>query len=1256
MSFSFIKRKVFLTLLTLAFSAFMVGNAFSQSGTSRITGTVTDQTGAAVPGATVTITNPATGFTKSATTNDDGDFSFPGIPPARYNMSVEAGGFKKSVVTAIRALVDSTIVKNVPLEPGDVTATVDVTSNTIESVVNTQDASLGNNFVPQQITQLPTNLRRVNDLLSLQPGVTRDGYVAGGRSDQANITLDGIDINDQQNGGRTLQFQTSQGSVLRATTESVEEFRITTTNANASQGRSSGAQISLVTRSGTNDFSGSAFYFYRPTAFSANNFFNNRSIDPATGESVARPSLARHVFGGRLGGPIVRDKFFFFYTYEGQRQTLGQSVNRVVPLPHLGTGEIRFAGTGPSCVNGQCVVGLAELNSIFSELDDLGGGMRLNQTALNALSAAAAAYPSNNTDVGDGVNTGGFRFNAQRDIKENTHIGRLDYHINDNHQLFARGNYQWDNSTGTSQFPDTIPTRSWSHPTGFVFGHDWTISGNKINNLRFGLTRQAFSNTGDSEAPAITFRFVFSPRLFARTLERVTNSYNLTDNFTWIKGNHSVQMGGSFWHIRNMRSSLGSSFDSAVTNPSFYNLSGRAVSNEFLDAGYTFDGTRSIVQNAATAVIGRYSQYAGNYTYDIDGALLPEGTAAERNFGTESIELYVQDSWKLLRNLTLTFGVRFSTASPVYETNGFQVVPEVPLGEIFEKRAATAQFGVPSNDLVNFVLGGSANNAPGFYERDYNWQPKVAFAWSPNFENGFLNKIFGDEGTSTIRGGFAITNDYFGQQLAVSFDGLSTLGFTTTTRISANTYNVTSNQAPLFTGFDQAIRNLPGVPPIDRFMTPADESQRIETSLDATIQSPKHYTWNLSYGRSLPKGMYFEASYIGRKARNLFATRDVMALNNIVDPTTGMDFYTAFNTLLDARQNNVPFDQIPEMAYWDNLFPNALTGTTGFLTQLWGGCTPTTNTQAVYGFLSRDCVDIGDWTFAQLVMDDDGRYPNMFYHPQYAAFSAYGTTAKSDYHGGTFSLRQRLGETLTYDINYTFSKSMDNASGLQTGGSYGSQFILNPLRPDDNYSVSDFDVTHLVNANFIFQLPFGKGRSWFSGANGLVDAFIGGWQLAGVYRFNTGQPFSPPFDAAQWATNWNVQSNGTLLRPVEFTVNRETLNVFPDPQAALNSFRNARAGETGGRNIFRLPGYQTLDLGLSKSFTMPWSETHKFQFRWEVFNVTNVQYLNAGNITRTTWGLPVDPETETAAATFGQVYDRIQGSPRAMQFGVSYRF
>lgn len=1240
--------------------------ALSQAGTASVSGTVRDNNNAVVPGATVTLSNAATGFSRTTTTSNDGTYSFVAVPPATYQLDVTASGFKKLVNSGLVLAVDTNARFDTTLETGDVTAVVNVNANSIESIVNTQDAALGNNVNSEQIIQLPTDLRRVNDLLALQPGVTRDGYVAGGRSDQANITLDGVDINDQQSGGRSGSGDVTQDSALRATTESVEEFRITTVGSNANQGRSSGAQVSLITKSGTNSFRGAAFWFKRPTFGSANNFFNNLAGQP-------RPSLDRDVYGGAIGGPIIKDKLFFFYSYEGQYQTQEQSVNRVVPLAHVGQGTIRFAGSGPvGCSGGVCNVTIGTLrNTVFTEAG-------INQAAVDVLAGATSRYASNNVIVGDGLNTGGFLFNAPTIDKENTHIARFDWNPLSNQQIFFRANYQEDNSTLAPAFPDTPSGNFWSHPLGFVVGHNWTISSNKINNFRYGLTRQAFSQQGDSSASNVFFRFVYAPFLYTRTLDRVTPVQNITDDFTWIKGNHTWQVGGNVRIIRNKRNTFANAYDNAVTNPSWYNESGAVLDGAFNTAGYTIDsGDIASVQAASAALIGRLNDYGAAYTFDRDGSLLPAGSPSVRSFATEEYDTYVQDVWKLNSQLTLTLGLRYSLSRPVYEQNGFQVVPTERLGDFFERRKASAERGIPLNDSIQFELAGPANGGPGFYSMDWNnWQPRVAAAWSPQFKSGFLGKLFGKNGESVIRGGFGITNDYFGGQLAVSFDGLSTIGFTSESSIGANTYDVTTGNGlplgPLFTAFNQNIRDFDFLEPaVQRFDTPADESQRIESSLDSTIKSPTHYTWNVSWGRQLPKGLYFEASYIGRAARDLFGARDVMALNNLVDPASGMDWYEAAGILHDLRLANTQISAIQPIPYFENFFPN-------LGPNFWGASGANlSSTQALYRLIARRCVDnaprsgtpltcpagthIGgsnvlDWTFAQSFIDDLGIHPNMFFHPQYAAFSAFGTFAKSNYHGGTFSLRQRLGNVLRYDINYTFAKSMDDVSGLQTDGSYGGQFLLNPLRPEDQYALSDFDVRHSVNANFLFDIPIGRGRSWFSGANAWTDAFIGGWALNGIFRWNTGQPFSPPFDQAQWATNWNVQSNGFRTGPIDYGVVRDTQNIFSNPQAAFNAMRNARPGETGERNTLTGPGYSVLDLGLAKSVTMPWSENHKIQLRWEVFNVTNVQYFAINNITRASYGLPQDPQLGTAGANFGKIMTNIQGTPRRMQFGLRYSF
>ena len=1212
----------------------MVGNTFAQTGTTSIRGTVVDAQGAVVAGATVTLTNPAKGFTRSVITNDSGIYNFAAILPDTYTIEVEKSGFKKVVQTNVVAAIDTPIEVNFTLEVGGVGEVVTVTADSIDSIVNTQDASIGNNFQAQQIQQLPTESRNVNALLSLQPGVTPQGYVNGGRSDQANITLDGVDVNDQQQGPA---FE----SVLRATAESIEEFRITTSNPNANQGRSSGAQISLLTRSGTNDFRGVVFWNPRRTWGSANSFTNNRA-------GIERPNINRDVFGGAIGGPIVKDKFFFFYSYEALRENPGNSVVRTVPLESLGQGILRFREVTGNVVT----MSLAEFNNVFS------AAQGANPMALAVLADAARRYPANDfsSGFGDGLNTGGYRFNAETPLDLNTHILRLDYTINNNQQLFFRGNKQHDVALSIPAFPDTFAPETWEHNTGIAIGHMWTIGNNKVNNFRYGLTRQAFTAGGDSNQNAISFRFVYSPLNYSYTLSRVTPVHNITDDFTWTKGDHTLQFGGNIRIIRNKRVDTGAGYDQAVINPSFYNGSGRSLIYPLQDAGYLVPSTDLNTQAAVAALIGRYSQYTVNFNYDLDGNLLPPGTPIRRTFATEEYDMYFQDSWKIFQNLTLNLGLRYGLSRPVYETNGYQIRPSIPLGEYFERRLEYAERGIPYNEVLNFELAGPKHNKPGFYSLDKNnFQPRISAAWSPNFKSGFWGKLFGKNYESVFRGGFSITNDYFGQQLAVTFNNLSTLGFLTSDTIAPNSYGTGGAYGPLgplFTGFGQAIHTLPGVGPLDnRFQTPADEDSRIEFSLDSTLVSPIHYNWSFTYGRKLPKGLYIEASYVGRKARNLLVQRDIMAPNNLRDPISGEDWYTAAGKIYDLYYADVPVNAVPNIPFFENMFP-----------QLAGFFHPSHSaTQTVY-ILNQDYA-YGDWTWLQYLLDDayvfgidDPNWSNLFYHPQYAAFAAFSTVGRSDYHGGSLSVRQRLGQSLVLDFNYTFSKSMDDASGLQTSGAYESAFILNAIRQKDSYSYSDFDIRHMINANGLWQLPFGKGRKYFNNLNGFAEALIGGWQLGGIFRWNTGLPYDNLVDLSGWATNWQLRSVAARTRYIQTRHSRggngREANAFASLSQLYNSIRPPKPGETGDRNVFRGTSYSTLDLNLGKTFTMPWNENHKLQFRWEVFNVFNRQSLTGEFATLAF--VPGDPGSLEELGV-GE-YSGIQGRPRRMQFVLRFSF
>lgn len=925
----------------------------AQTGVSGINGVVTDAQGQVVAGATVRLIGAGQNSQRTTTTDGAGNYSFQSVTPGNYSLEVESTGFKKTSVKNVQALVDKVTTLTVALQVGDVSASVEVSAGGIENIVNTQDASLGNNFVSQQISQLPLEGRNVVGLLSLQPGVTINGAVAGGRQDQANLTLDGVDVNDQQT-GLNLDQTAAFTAVLRVTPDSVEEFRVTTLNPDATKGRSAGAQVSLVTKSGSNQFRGNLFEYHRNTVTTANDWFNNAAgvygpDDQAVLDGSAlvgdprapRPKLIRNLFGGSIGGPILKDRLFFFYNYEGMREAKDTPVTNVVPLASLGQGTIRFRDSEGNLrsLDMTTINGLTDSQSVSGQTIPI---VDINPVALQILAGAASRYPANIAGGGsDGLNTGGYRFNAPLPVKQNTHTGRFDWSItkDQKHQASLRLNFQDDLFGRAPAFPDTPTADRWSHPMGLAASYTWLISNNVTNRFTYGLTRLAYSNQGDASENAITFRNIYTPLNFTNTFSRVNPTHNFADDITWIKGNHTIQFGTNIRIIRNKRTSLASAFDNGTTNFGYYTNSGDDLLipiNEYLSNTYGA-GTEvssawiNSAQSSLAAVIGRINQYTANFVFDINGDPVA-GEPTVRNWATEEYDWYVQDSWKLRPSLTLNLGLRYGLSRPVYETQGFQAAPNVPLDEYFRKRQEAAFNGQNYDEPLLVDLAGPKNGKPGFYKWDKNnFQPRISAAWSPNFKDGWLAKIFGTERASVLRGGFAITNDYFGQQLAVSFDANNTLGFVSNYTTPPNMFNILDCAntsicfpAPLLTGLGMNIQNLPGVVqpghlsfPLSK---PQDLSLQIEQSIDAGVQSPVNYTWNVTFGRQLPGKMYLEASYIGRAARHLLATRDVMMANNIRDPQSGQTWYEAATLLEIQRRAGTPVGNIANLPWFENMY------------------------------------------------------------------------------------------------------------------------------------------------------------------------------------------------------------------------------------------------------------------------------------------------------------------------------------------------
>src|SRR5581483_11345265 len=554
-------------------------------------------------------------------------------------------------------------------------------------LVNTTDASLGNAFNERQVKTLPLEGRNVPDLLSLQagvtytgnrpdanPGDTRSGAVNGAHSDQSNITLDGVDVNAD-----TTEYAFT--SVLPITLDSVQEFRVTTTNHNADQGRSSGAQVSLITKSGTNSFHGSLYEYHRNTFTSANDWFV-KAAQVGSGAPNVPPKLIRNIFGGSVGGPIQKDRLFFFINYEGYRQREEHSTLRIVPSDSMRDGIIMYQCATSSQCPGGTVQGLTGPHSIPAGFEGLNSAQIAGMDPLHigpnsVVMAYLQGFPhGNDLSAGDGVNYVGYRFKGPAPTNKNWYIARADYKLNaaGTHTLFWRGALRNDTLSDVPYLPGTRPLKTTTDLSrGYTIGYTATLRPTLLNNFRYGYTRQSIGISGNNDSqPFIYFRGLNdnstannSSLAVVRSRSYQTPVHNFVDDVSWTKGKHSFQFGTNIRLIRNPRSSFLNSFPDGVTNASALDTAALANADNPLNPaadpsvrpGPYYPAVDSGFNNSydypLMTMMGIVSELDASYNYTKTGAVLPEGAPVKRHWGADEYEFYVQDAFRLKPNLTL---------------------------------------------------------------------------------------------------------------------------------------------------------------------------------------------------------------------------------------------------------------------------------------------------------------------------------------------------------------------------------------------------------------------------------------------------------------------------------------------------------------------------------------------------------------------------------------------------------------------------
>ncbi len=1180
---------------------------WAQVGRTSLRGTIQDKSGGVVAGATVKLAEAALGVQRSIVTNTTGGYEFPALQPGTYSLRVEAAGFRAYDQKNIQLLVNDPATVNVTLEVGSASETVEVTA--LGQTINTTDASIGVAFGENQVKQLPLESRNVGDLLSLQAGVvytgnnptidqdtdTRSGSVNGARSDQSNVTLDGIPVNPK--GGYAFQ------SVLPVTLDSVEEFRVTTSNATADEGSSGGAQVALVTKSGTNSFHGSAYEYNRNSYFSANDYFL-KSSQLQSGEANKPQFLNRNIFGGSVGGPIKKDRLFLFLNYEAYRDVEQQSVLRIVPTAALRDGVVQYVCDPSATCNGNTVQGLSGASykagsgtfalspSQLTGMDPLStlAGYTGPSGPDQAVMAYFNKYPlPNDFSQGDGYNTAGYRFAAPTKNTKNWYIGKMDYNITrDAKQRVSLTGAMANQNQANAPFLLGAPpeTSIVNYNKGLIANYSAVLSSTLINNFRYGYIRESIGTIGNANQAWNTMRGIDQGVYYSSEFQRPINSF--WDDLTWTKGKHSLQFGFQVSLIRNPNSSTTSSFSSGYMNAQWLDTSGLAGRQSSplnpANNGYPavdFAGFGSNYDNAVTALFGMDVEVNAQYNYQRNGNPLAQGAPVVRHFAEDGYEMYVQDIWKVKPNLTVTLGLRYSLFSPPWETKGLEVTPTESLNTWFNNRGVGMNNGVPSSAAppVAFNWSGPANGgATGYYGWDYkNLGPRVSLAWSPGYNSGILHDLFGGGGKSSIRAGFGIMYDRVGEGLLDTFDQNGAFGLSTsipnaaasesvlcTPRVtSMNVIPTTDNcGAPIFVPAPAA--NYPAPFPSN----PNPGSEAIAWGLDNHIKTPYSYTLDLSVQRELHGGFTVQVAYVGRLSHRLMTQEDVAMPLDPFDKKAGIDYFTAATALAKiyrpqlAAGNATPTNSfnpnsVPAnvQQYWADITQplapgGAYTiGANGPYGTCAGGLNSTTNpTVLAFDLL---CANALNESLSIYEMDTSGvpdanlsgqnyfyhlgNYtgPNVFYSPQYSSLYALRTVTNANYNALEVTLQHKMVHGVQFDFNYTYGKSIDVSSDAERVGEWGGLggAVINSWSPFAGRAASDFDLRHQFNTNFIWELPFGQGRWIAHDINRAADAVIGGWQLSGLVRWTSGFPITVD-NGGQYPTNYQLEGHADQLQPV----------------------------------------------------------------------------------------------------------------------------
>jgi len=1217
----------FVTLVAAAFLFLIPGLARGQARTEgQLGGTVVDPSGATIPGATLTLKEASTGFSTTVTGSDSGGYVFPELQPGTYSVTATAKGFESKTYNGVMVYAGRTTDLKVELQVGTSVQTVEVSAQ--GEVLETTTNTLATTVSGDSIQNLPLNGRDALPFAQLMPGAQVGGDQRFTTYDAMpngaiNISIDGTNDNFSRFRTSTTGFFTGAGLRIGA----VDEMTVSTDQLGADAAAEGAATINVTIKHGTNQFHGNAFWETYNSAFNANSYGNDTYLydasqlataDPATSASylAAGSKQPYHIndFGGSIGGPIKKDKLFFFVNYE--REHVPQTSLATTGIPSQSAQSGMFTYTGAD--GAQHTVNLFNIAAADGFPATENSNIASLFSTINGYASKGTLHPDT-TDALTSTLMNELNFQYDNSYTETWPTARVDFLIKPNITWHTSYNLYWRTYAGSPIYPgDSVLESSFqSSYSTFATGLDWTIKPTLVNEINFGvLNEQEEFQHGNSfnafngitylpvasglGGPGTGISYQAGSGFFnapvpdsGSVLPEPRNSpvRNVTDNLTWTHGNHTITFGGEFRYS--------SAFDTGTYPPIAQNLGitsidpAAAMFNQNSVPGCTSDTQGCFPGGLGTAnndealtdaealyslLTGRVSSISGNlplntlstpYTYKPGGITKLEEQFKEGGF-------YVQDAWKVTPHLALNYGLRFQFTGPLVNTNNYFTGPTY--ANLLGPSTALFQPGT-----LNGVSDPQITLRPQPYGGDFKQPaPRFGFAWNPDFENGILGKLAGGSKT-VIRGGYAI--NYYDEGTIpwenVAAGGLASESFF---------YNQGSGPglfAPGSISFDPAnppttsINSFPNTG--GQFTTPLPESEFTFTGLGSfgtvnpNIHTPYIQNWSFGIQRQLPGNWVVEVNYVGNHAVHMWDAYDLNEVNIFQNasgfPSFLQDFqnaqanFAASNGATFAGPNATPILTQAFGGPGSSAFTNP-----GFLFDVQSG-----QAGALAGAITQNysyfCNLVGN-TFAPCVNQgySTGAPTPLAYPINFFQVNPYATgnplTYLSDpgsetYNGLHVNVKHPVGHGLNFMADYAYSHAFTNR---YLGDYYSADSALADfytLRdPGLNKVPSPYDLRHTFNAYFTYNLPFGAGTA-FDAHNSLINRVIGGWTVGTIFTWQIGRNFklAGGQDTYNWFDGYNSTyvgyppdptDSGVVLNGVTVSQLQSQVGVHPSPTITDN--------------------------------------------------------------------------------------------------------